>query len=47
MFDRSLPLVMEVITWQNAPEDYGSIELHYAEIHTDSQAYYKDGNDVV
>ncbi|KAF9101024.1 hypothetical protein BGX29_006078, partial [Mortierella sp. GBA35] len=37
----------EVITWQNAPADYGSIELHYAEIHTDSQSYYKDGKVVV
>ncbi|KAF9079161.1 hypothetical protein BGX23_004875, partial [Mortierella sp. AD031] len=47
LFDRSLPLVMEVRTWQNAPADYGSIKLHYAEVHTDSQAYYKDGKDVV
>ncbi|KAH7030124.1 hypothetical protein BKA57DRAFT_228090 [Linnemannia elongata] len=35
-------LVMDVKTWQGEPDDYGSIELHYTDILTDSSAYYKD-----
>lgn len=36
-------LIMDIKTWQGEPSDYGSIELHYTDILTDSRAYYKDG----
>ncbi|KAG0282581.1 hypothetical protein BGZ96_000325 [Linnemannia gamsii] len=35
-------LVMDIKTWQGEPSDYGSIELHYTDILTDSRVYYKD-----
>ncbi|KAK3841087.1 MAG: hypothetical protein J3R72DRAFT_445923, partial [Linnemannia gamsii] len=38
--DASTMIVMEVKTWQGEPADYGSIELHYAEILVDAQAFY-------
>ena len=43
LFGKDLQVVMEVKTWEDASADYGSIDLHYIEIHTDSGAYFKDG----
>lgn len=40
-------LVMDVKTGQGEPDDYGSIELHYTDILTDSCTYYKDGKQAV
>ncbi|KAF9919544.1 hypothetical protein FBU30_010877 [Linnemannia zychae] len=36
--------VMNVKTWQGEPIDHGTMELHYAELHTDAREYYKGGN---
>jgi hypothetical protein len=36
-------IVMEVKTWQGESTEYGSIELHYAELLTDSHTFYMGG----
>ncbi|KAG0059353.1 hypothetical protein BGZ89_000472 [Linnemannia elongata] len=38
---QSITFAVEVMTWQDQPSDYGSIEIHYADILTDSREYYK------
>ncbi|KAF9107596.1 hypothetical protein BGX29_005755 [Mortierella sp. GBA35] len=36
----SCRLVLEVKTWDGAPSDYGSIEVHFVETHSDSRSFY-------
>ncbi|KAG0362312.1 hypothetical protein BGX24_005129, partial [Mortierella sp. AD032] len=42
--DDPVQLVLEFKTWQGESTDYGSIKLHYTEILTESQAFYKNNS---
>ncbi|KAF9932264.1 hypothetical protein FBU30_008559 [Linnemannia zychae] len=46
LLDQEKPteFAMAVKTWQGEPAEYGVIELHYAELHTDARSYYEGGN---